>query len=1289
MPTRIASTFHPASSVISSVKCSLLSGELEHLVIAKLNSLQVYSILESKLQLECNLEIRGKVRLVRAIPIKKHSRCNLFVLLDHPDPEVLILSYTESEEPGSGKLNLKHQISLEERGSRPAEFCTDALVHPSGEFAVVSCYAGKLKAISIDDGQVYNLQIFEYNLLSFAFLPLLHEDNYAVALLYLNHDEHIHIVARNLLISSEGGAELDNEISGSFQPTYVPSKYLPSPDESLPQLIPIPADDPFGMSDNDDSFLGGILVVGGTKVLLYELETQDAQEKPKGKRKRDARKQGSGIDSGKRREFKKREPKASVHWPWSRISTWSAIDNPLKKILIGDVFGRLAMLSLTNLENLGLVLVPLGETSPATTISYLTNQVAFVGSHLGDSQVVRISDVPVSSTETPTLPISNTIKTVSPESLNQLDDKGKGPSLDDTDNTNKGCIIATKGSYLNAIQTFKNIAPIRDAVLADLDGSDQAHIVTCSGGGNTGSVNVVRIGTDFEELASIPGPENTTNLWPVRLTYNSSEHSFFIITSLIETHVFQITHPNEVQLADRFHEFILNEQTLHIGTMVVKRNSSYDEDTSLVAQVTPSGAHLFQYDEILQKWTRVHTVLSKTVNLKGNFVAASGNASQLLIAQVHGWMVSYTIQGEADVYKLTVTSNSKLDYSTGFSQQGSSPELISPDAPRDWYNTEISAINCPVLDPAKLFSTFVAAAFWHTNQIKVYQFNSGNMEYLCQSPPLSSPIRSVILNYMTKDSYRIKDRDSHLCVFAGLADGTVVAFEMVYNEDTKLLELKNMNMTSLGHLPVAFTVHEVEGKRVVIAAGSRAVIFSWERSHLRVSPVMLKDITTVRAFNTKSYPNSLILTNASGISIGRVRSLDKMHIRSTSLGLDNPRQIVHEPTYKVFGVTCLRTQPSRIGEDERVASSFKLVDDTNLKVLAQVDFDHNEHVMSSVVINIIVNDQAKPLFCVGTMIFHPEELETTSGRIHLYEAYQPSPSMMQLRRVASENVGGCVYNLAVIEGMLAAAVNSSINLHRVTHEMKDSDSTVPEYSIKKIADWNHNYMVTSISSYDDHLMVADQFSSVSLLKLNGKQKLTTVARDYSPLWPVTVQAFDKETIIGADQALNLFIFSLAQNAGRAILRRDGYFHLGDLVTKFIRGSLASPDAAAGRGLKSTHIFCTLSGQIGVIIDVENEAASSALSDALTLLTSLEDEFPEKVNTMGGISHARYRAPRSSRSRSDADEPAHGILDGDLLEPLLAHMDASPQLVEQIFTANEFAYSLTELKKDLEALQNMH
>lgn len=70
---------------------------------------------------------------------------------------------------------------------------------------------------------------------------------------------------------------------------------------------------------------------------------------------------------------------------------------------------------------------------------------------------------------------------------------------------------------------------------------------------------------------------------------------------------------------------------------------------------------------------------------------------------------------------------------------------------------------------------------------------------------------------------------------------------------------------------------------------------------------------------------------------------------------------------------------------------------------------------------------------------------------------------------------------------------------------------------------------------------------------------------------------------------------------------------------------------------------------------------------------------------------RYRAPKNTRGRSDADEASFGFLDGDLLERLLA---CAPSDITQVFAGEEglteplpFVYE--EMHRVLEMIQDMH
>ena len=76
----------------------------------------------------------------------------------------------------------------------------------------------------------------------------------------------------------------------------------------------------------------------------------------------------------------------------------------------------------------------LGEVSIPECVTYLDNGVVFIGSRLGDSQVVKLN--------------------VKPDE---------------------------NGSYVSVMETSTNLAPIIDMTIVDLDRQGQGQLVTCSG----------------------------------------------------------------------------------------------------------------------------------------------------------------------------------------------------------------------------------------------------------------------------------------------------------------------------------------------------------------------------------------------------------------------------------------------------------------------------------------------------------------------------------------------------------------------------------------------------------------------------------------------------------------------------------------------------------------------------------------------------------------------------------------------------------------------------------------
>ncbi|PBK75055.1 hypothetical protein ARMSODRAFT_929129 [Armillaria solidipes] len=1252
-PTRIVSTFHQPSAAVSSCKCRL-SSTAEHLVVAKLNAIEVHTVESTGLKHACTLQIWGKVLSVKEVPITDSARSNVVVLLDQPEPELLFLSFSEREQI----LKLDKQLSLSERSPslRPAEFFTDILVDPSGQLAVVSCYQGKLKVLTLENG-VYvkdvDVSIPENNILSIALLSL-PDEGFALAILHMDNHNRLQLLARDLTGTDwDGIPDLSEDPSVVLHQTVISSDAFPYPEDDIPQLISVST--PEGADFND-----GILVVGGRKIIFYALNNVLAQKKVEQKRRKSTAMKQSGnenqmkeaIAKDKERQERIRQAKGSVLWPFGAVTAISSVGDDALKFLIGDSFGRLCLLSLATFDEHGLVLIPLGETSSPRTLTYIANQVVYLGSFKGDSQLLKIHNTPVSSSS---INISRDIPTISTSGL-VTSSKGKQKSTGDELPKEKGRVIRTEGSYLELLSSFKNIAPILDAVLVDLYDGGHRQVATCSGGQNTGSINIVRTGVDFQELASIPGLANVVKIWPVLDEYKDTLHTGIVVSTLEETHFLRFNSFSTLVLENSaLNGFVTDTPTLCVYNITAREvgTSSYNS-SSMIVQVTPRGAFLLDKFIQIDHWKPTGGV---------EVVAASVNASQVLLALAAGQLLTLKVDNK----RLVQVVQSKLY----FAQNAIPPQpKHGPDTYPPWLPTEISCVSCIPMNESKYFSIQVAVAFWHTNQIKIYNIAPSGFTFQYETPQLPATVRSILFyNFGTTE----KNGDNYKpYLLAGLANGTVVSFVWSGNQFTE------MKLVALGSGPVELSPNKIrDGTRAVLAVADKTMVISCPKGRLQYSHIILRDVSAAALLNSDDYPSTLILANSNGLAIGRVKDLDKLHIQSIPLGLDNPIKISHVPALRCFGVVCTRTEPFRIGNAESTRSLFKLLDETTFKVISEFSAKDNETVVSMTTQSMDVNGELRTFFCLGAYIYEPGEREPTRGRLIVLEASKSGPDAT-LSPVTSAEINGCPYSLATTTGgLIAAAVNSSVSLYRLTITKDESEPSA--FSLSKLSVWNHNYIVANVVARgEDCLVACDCIQSVSLLQISPGpgSRLDIIARDYEPLWPLAVETCEGKGIIGASDAFNLFSFSLDTVHARPVLKRDGFYHVGDLVSKFLRGSITPKDDNT-QALEPTHLFCTSSGRIGVIVDVSDERLA-------THLRNLQVNMGQMVSGVGGISHARYRAPKNTRPRP-VDEASYGFVDGDFLELLLT---SDPESVRKIFSG-DLELPEEDTRKVLEALQNMH
>ncbi|KAL5524495.1 hypothetical protein ACEPAF_9635 [Sanghuangporus sanghuang] len=1161
---KAVATFHGPTSVVASIKTTLTDDEgLEFLVVAKSSVLEVFALLPDSLRLQCSLEIWGRIISLQSVASEENAQHNLLILTDHPDPRLILLNYVEGSAGSTPSLKTLKMVSLHERNSRPAEYVNTCLVDHKGKVAVSCSYTGKLRVLELEDGLIssdFDTSVRELNILSLCFLRTANARATVLAILYRDHLQKLRVTSHDLSVS-------DMEISPSAS-AFLPD--FPLVDAGANLLIPVPPQASSAWNNN-----GGILILGGGVISFFSID----------------RKQKKKNNQATPKASSSRTPHAETIWPYFDVSAWSQVDAEGTRFLLGDSFGHLALLAI-DMERSMLNVIFLGETSPPTSLTPLASQFVFVGSHFGDSQLIRIMPDKSSST----------------------------------------------GTYIDVSETYKNIAPIMDAAVEDIDGSGQPTIVTCSGGGNTGSLRIVRNGASFTEDARIEGIANVFGTWPLKRRYDDEHHQFLLVATDTSSHLLEMStaghHSSYLSQSNEYSDLRQDVPTIAAANVLSRTNSATAKAEyhcgSQMVQVTQNTVLLFNGETGMSedRWTPGHD---------RKIVLADISPSQICVALSGGEVILLTILGDK------ISEQNRKTF-------------IEPDGTE----SEISALTIKPMKSDAKFSRLVILSFWCSHEIKAYtlpEFDliAGTAVTLPHLP------RSLLLHDFGDQEVGPKE---HLMV--ALANGTVLT--MPFDGKGGIGERK---FFALGGAPVTLSCCNVSNQPAVFASGARSAIFYRSRDGISHSPVLVKDVLSASSLNTLMFSSSMVLSTIDGLVVGRIVELDKLHIRTVSMGSENPSRLAYNPGAKLFGVGCLKQDGAVMKGISSAVSSFKLVDDVDFKVTHEFSLETNEEITAVAAVSLELRGGRESFFVVGSTYFSESEREPSRGRLLIFSTGTGGRQYPHL--FAAAQTKGAVNALACVEGKLVAAINTSVEIFNLMSEA--------EIKLERQTGWNHNYLVIAVAVVDNQIVVGDAVSSLAILKLE-KDKLETIARDYSPLWPLCIGLFDQQTIVGANSDSNLFSYKLFQRGGKVLLEQNGLYNIDETVNKCVAGRL---DPADNRfGLRTKQLLFTATGRITALIDVNEDISK--------LLSSLERNLANVVKGPGDVGHTHWRAPSNSRGRSDAQAAATGFLDGDFLERFFDYPATSTEMARILSGRNEAERIDTpymQLHSILEALRNQH
>ena len=437
-------------------------------------------------------------------------------------------------------------VDLADISSRVSHMADRCLIDPSGRFMILEIYEGVITVIPImhlstrkrrggtlssstaasDNPQIGELgeptmvRIEELVVRSSAFLHVESKALPRLALLHQDNQDRVRLKVRSLHFNA---ATSSSSAEASFAEEDVFAQEL---DFGASHLIPVPA--PLGMVTIFYRFVflnimilplthgaGGLLILGETSIKYIDDASNETISRP--------------LEES------------------TMFVAWEQVDG--QRWLLADDYGRLFFLMLVldaDNEVESWKIDYLGDASRASVLVYLGAGITFLGSHQGDSQLIRIGD----------------------------------------------------GSF-EIIQTLSNIAPIMDFTIMDLGNrvdeihthefsSGQARIITASGAYNDGTLRSVRSGVGIEELGVLGEMEHITDLWALQVSSSGDFMDALLVTFVDETRVFKFSTDGEVEELDGFLGLSLSESTLLASNLPNGRIMQVSERSVQIAD-TDSG----------------------------------------------------------------------------------------------------------------------------------------------------------------------------------------------------------------------------------------------------------------------------------------------------------------------------------------------------------------------------------------------------------------------------------------------------------------------------------------------------------------------------------------------------------------------------------------------------------------------------------------------------------------------------------------------------------------------------
>ncbi|KAH8519064.1 hypothetical protein Peur_038089 [Populus x canadensis] len=475
-------TAHKPTNVTHSCVGNFTSSQELNLIIAKCTRIEINLLTPQGLQPMLDVPIYGRIATLELF--RPHGEAQDFLFIATERYKFCVLQWDAE----TSELITRAMGDVSDRIGRPTDNGQIGIIDPDCRLIGLHLYDGLFKVIPFDNkGQLkeaFNIRLEELQVLDIKFLHGCSKPT--IVVLYQDNKDARHVKTYEVALKDK------DFIEGPWSQNNL--------DNGADLLIPVPP--PFC----------GVLIIGEETIVYCSANV-----------------------------FRAIPIRPSITKAYGRV------DADGSRYLLGDHAGLLHLLVITHEKEkvTGLKIELLGETSIASTISYLDNAFVFIGSSYGDSQLVKLNLQP-----------------------------------------------DAKGTYVEVLDRYVNLGPIVDFCVVDLERQGQGQVVTCSGAYKDGSLRIVRNGIGINEQASVE-LQGIKGMWSLRSLTDDPFDTFLVVSFISETRILAMNIEDELEETE-IEGFCSQVQTLFCHCAVFNQ----------LVQVTSSSVRLVSSTtrELRQEW---------------------------------------------------------------------------------------------------------------------------------------------------------------------------------------------------------------------------------------------------------------------------------------------------------------------------------------------------------------------------------------------------------------------------------------------------------------------------------------------------------------------------------------------------------------------------------------------------------------------------------------------------------------------------------------------------------------